>query len=41
MVATPEVLSVEYDHNSKSIFFSVDRFFDNVDLSEMSCVIQY
>lgn len=41
MVATPEVLSVEYDHNSKSIFFSVDRFFDNIDLSEMSCVIQY
>lgn len=40
-VETPQFLSVEYDHNSETIYFAVDRFFDNVDLSTMFCVIQY
>lgn len=40
-VEAPEFLSVEYDHNSETIYFSVDRFYDNIDLSTMFCVIQY
>ena len=40
-IKAPKFLSVEYDHNSETIYFSVDRFFDNIDLSTMFCVIQY
>lgn len=40
-VAAPDVLSVEYDHNSSSVFFIVDRFYENIDLSTMTCIIQY
>lgn len=40
-IEAPQFLSVEYDHNSETIYFCVDRFFDNIDLSTMFCVIQY
>lgn len=40
-IDAPKFLSVEYDHNAETIYFRVDRFFDNVDLSTMFCVIQY
>lgn len=40
-IDAPKFLSVEYDHNAETIYFSVDRFFDNVDLSTLFCVIQY
>ncbi len=40
-IEAPEFLSVEFDHNSEVIYFSVDRFYDNIDLSTMFCVIQY
>ena len=40
-VEAPEFLSVEYDHNSETIYFCVDRFYDNIDLATMFCVIQY
>lgn len=40
-IEAPEFLSVELDHNAETIYFSVDRFFDNVDLSTVYCVIQY
>ena len=40
-VEAPQFLSVEYDHAAETIYFSVDRFFDNQDLSEKYCVIQY
>ena len=34
-IKAPKFLSVEYDHNSETIYFSVDRFFDNIDLSSL------
>ena len=37
----PEYLSVATDHRSETLFFKVARYFDNVDLSEMSCVIKF
>ena len=40
-IEAPKFLSVEYDHNAETIYFSVNRYFDNVDLSNMFCVIQY
>ena len=40
-IESPEFLSVTTDHRSETVFFRVNRYFDNVDLSEMSCVIQF
>ena len=40
-VEAPEFLSVTDDHDSETIYFMVDRFFDNMDMSTTSCVIQY
>ncbi len=40
-IGAPKSLSVEYDHNAETIYFRVDRFYDNVDLSTMFCVVQY
>lgn len=36
-----EIKVVEFDHNSETIYFSVDRFFDNVDLASLFAVVQY
>lgn len=40
-VMAPSFLSMEYDHNAETIYFIVDRYYDNVDLSTLSCVVQY
>ena len=40
-IEAPEFLSVRYDHNSETVYFIVDRYFDNQDLSDTCCVIQY
>lgn len=40
-VSAPEFLSVSTDHNSETLYFIVDRYFDNVDLATMSCIVQY
>lgn len=32
---------VEFDHNAETLYFSVDRYYDNVDLSTLFAVIQY
>lgn len=36
-----DFLAVQHDHNAENIFFEVDRYFDGVDLSTKTCVIQY
>lgn len=36
-----EIINLEFDHNAETIYFSVDRYFDNVDLATTSCIIQY
>lgn len=41
IVSAPEFLSVEKDHNAETLYFIVDRYFDNVDLATMSCIVQY
>jgi hypothetical protein len=40
-IDAPEYLSVATDHRAETVFFSVNRYFDNVDLSTMSCIIQF
>ena len=40
-IDSPEFLSVEYDHNSETVYFLMDRYFDAMDLSQTACVIQY
>lgn len=36
-----DFLNVENDHLSTEVWFQMDRYFDGVDLSKMSCVIEY
>lgn len=40
-IQAPEFLSLETDHNSEIIWFKTDRFYDNFDLYESCCWIQY
>lgn len=40
-IEAPEILSVQNDHNAETIYFLVDRYFDHIDLSNTTCVIQY
>lgn len=40
-IDAPEFLSVEADHRAETIYFLVDRFYDNVDLSTTNCIIHY
>lgn len=40
-VEAPQFLSVKHDHEAEVVLFEVDRYFDNMDLSECACVVQY
>lgn len=40
-INAPEFLSVTEDHNSEIIWFITDRFYDNIDLYDSTCWIQY
>lgn len=40
-VESPQFLSVLEDHNAEVIWFSVDRFYDDVDLFGATCYVQY
>ena len=40
-INVPEFLSVEEEHNAEIIWFKTDRFYDNIDLYESTCWIQY
>lgn len=41
MIEAPEFLSTETDHFAETIYFKVDRYFDNMDLTKTVCIIQY
>lgn len=41
MIEAPEFLGLTEDHEAETIYFKVNRFFDNQDLSQMICVIQF
>lgn len=40
-VEVPQFLSVYKDHNAEVVWFSVDRFYDDIDLFGSTCYIQY
>lgn len=40
-IEAPEFLSVETDHFSETVYFKVDRYYDNMDLTNTVCIIQY
>ena len=40
-IDSPKYLSVETDHRAETIYFKVARYYDNIDLSNMTCVVQY
>lgn len=40
-IQAPDFLSVNLDHNAETIFFEVDRYFENIDLADMTCVLSY
>ena len=41
VVKAPEFLSVEKDYKSETIYFSIDRYVDYMDLAQTCCIIQY
>ena len=40
-IDSPKFLSVLKDHSAESVYFSVPRYVDYMDLAETACVIQY
>ena len=40
-IEAPKYLSVELDHKAETIYFKVGRYYDNIDLANMTCVVQY
>lgn len=34
-------LSVRYDHQAETVYFEIDRYFDDVDLSQHTCIVQF
>jgi hypothetical protein len=40
-IESPEFLSVATDHYAETIYFRVARYFDNMDLTNTVCLIQY
>ena len=41
VVEAPKMLGVESDHEAELIYFMVDRYFDQVDLAQCVCAIQF
>ena len=41
IIDAPEVLSAQTDHLAETVFFAVDRYYDNMDLTNTVCVVQY
>lgn len=40
-INAPEYLSVQHEHHAETVYFLVDRFYDNMDLAQTTCIIQY
>lgn len=40
-VNTPSLLSVQFDHNAEIIYFKCPRYYDNMDLTQAVCVIEF
>lgn len=40
-ISVPKYLSVKNDHQAETIYFKFDRYYDNIDLTNMGCIIEY
>lgn len=40
-IESPEFLSVSRDHKAETIYFTCPRYFDNIDLTNLVCVVEY
>lgn len=40
-IESPEFLSVSKDHKAETIYFKCPRYFDNIDLTNLVCVVEY
>lgn len=40
-IEAPEYLSVESDHRAEVVYFRTGRYFDNIDLTNTICIVQY
>ena len=40
-IEAPEFLSVSRDHRAETIYFKCPRYFDNIDLTNLVCVVEY
>lgn len=40
-IDAPEYLSVQHEHYAETVYFLVDRYYDNMDLAQTTCVVQY
>lgn len=41
VMETPETLGVQHDHYSETVFFEVDRYYNDMDLATTTCIIEY
>lgn len=41
IVDAPDFLSVQHDHNAEIVYFKCARYFENMDLANCVCIIQY
>ena len=41
VINAPEFLSMERDHHAETIYFRVDRYVDQIDLSTKTCIVRY
>lgn len=41
IIKAPKILSAERDHQAETVYFKVDRYFDNMDLTKTVCLVQY
>lgn len=40
-IEAPEFLSLQTDHYAETVYFLVDRYYDNMDLADTICTVQY
>lgn len=40
-IEAPQFLSVSTDHKAETIYFKCPRYFDNIDLTNLVCVVEY
>ena len=40
-IDAPKYLSVQQEHRAETVYFLVDRYYDNVDLSQTTCIVNF